>query len=144
MRSPAIVPTRSLIIRLYIFHVMAVIEISLQTDKDKSRNRWETALNVWDRRREQEYGIHGEGSGTWDVAYWCEEAHSKDLEALLGCQVQVQDVVPTAGTLREVYTPGSDFVRNVYENKDCEDTFALFEWVGMACLGSQRYVSQSW
>lgn len=91
------------------------------------------ALQAWDERR-----------GPWDVVYTLEnqvEAQSRDADA------EIHQVQPLTHMMNDIYIPRPHLKprpttkqrgdAEAAEDWD-EEISELFEWAGMACLGSQR------
>ena len=56
----------------------------------------------------------------------------------------VKDVTPRVRHETNVYVPHvDDLTQSQSAGEDGERLEALFEWVGMACLGAQRYVARN-
>ncbi|KAG9313101.1 ribonuclease P 40kDa subunit-domain-containing protein [Chiua virens] len=102
--------------------------------------RHKAALGVWDRVREET------GRGRWCVAYVSAdessgpvdspEAHVvKDVSARVRHDADVY--VPHVGDLTRTASTSDAPAHETKEEHD-ERLEALFEWVGMACLGAQR------
>ncbi|KAG6861461.1 hypothetical protein C0995_016552 [Termitomyces sp. Mi166 len=109
-----------------------VIRLSLQKNAESvpNRARRDEALKAWDARRERE------GLGAWNVVYCFND--SALPEPTLS-KSEVREVHPSTSQVK-VGPSISD--RQQENDDDIEDwdteMAALFEWVGMASLGSQR------
>ena len=86
----------------------------------------EAALKAWDVRR---------GAASWDVVY-CDESDS----VMYSRPEDARTVQPAINVLHNIHVPSalSSSEEGGVENGDYLNE--LFEWVGMACLGSQRCV----
>ncbi|KII85925.1 hypothetical protein PLICRDRAFT_115378, partial [Plicaturopsis crispa FD-325 SS-3] len=114
-----------------------VIRIPLQeaTTSVTNRARVRTALEAWDKWR------HEEGLGPWKILYHCNE-HSADTAVLDGQSLhRVQPEVRRYSSMRiplPSFSPRPP-PQNADALEDWHDTIhGLFEWAGMAALGSQR------
>lgn len=88
------------------------------------------ALEAWDRRR-----------GPWDVVFHAPEAPTDGAW-------QVHRITAEARALRDVHTPKVSLcVRPSRDSSAMEEwderAAELFEWLGLACLGSERCVRTS-
>ncbi|KAI0339594.1 hypothetical protein BDW22DRAFT_1361159 [Trametopsis cervina] len=89
-----------------------------------------TAFKTWDERR-----------GRWDVVYDYDGPGMSDSHEA----GQVHIMQPTVRIMQHIYVPVVSITQrpsSADEREDWVDEMsALFEWVGMACLGSQRLQS---
>ncbi|KAG5654183.1 hypothetical protein H0H81_006565 [Sphagnurus paluster] len=122
-----------------------VIRIPLQRNAESTANRvrWKEALKLWDARRESE------GTGAWDVLYSSNDSNLPEPQVAemhvqeVHCQArQFADVHVPTPTLRQHPILPQTTTQQVPANEEIDDweteMVGLFEWVGMACLGSQR------
>ncbi|KAF8632915.1 hypothetical protein AX15_001638 [Amanita polypyramis BW_CC] len=120
-----------------------VVQFSLRKGTDTPGNaaRRCTALTAWDKRREEEMGLSG-----WQVVY-CRDDPGTISHPLSSSEnpndVEVREVTSHVRKLQGVYVPGvklRSFPSASEEESEewNEEIHGLFEWVGMACLGSQR------
>lgn len=84
----------------------------------------QAALEAWDTRC---------GAAPWDVVYAYIPRRASEMSP-----GEAHSIQPVIEVLQNVHVaPGI-----TGENASEEDLNELFEWVGMACLGSQRCVSE--
>ncbi|TFK48568.1 hypothetical protein OE88DRAFT_1727809 [Heliocybe sulcata] len=111
-----------------------VIRVPLQQKAESvtNREREKSAFQAWDQRRQQD------GVGEWDVLFSCSLAEHK-----LGQPHAIHPVRASVNRRLEVHIPRSSIPDRPSKDKDAledweEEISELFEWVGLACLGSQR------
>ena len=108
-----------------------VVQISVHGDPTQTSShpygpKVKAALDRWE----------ADDTAKWDVIY---DAGS---ETVFDARASVCEVRPAANTLQNVYVPTGPLPQPASKLSDelqwHEDVSALFEWVGMASLGSQR------
>jgi ribonucleases P/MRP protein subunit RPP40 len=111
----------------------AVIRISVRTQspalKDETCHvvgeKVTKALDEWDSRR-----------GPWDVVY--------DTSGVHDTNAQLHAVQPEVRIQQSVHVPRPKICQRPKDRLTAEewdeDVTELFEWVGLACLGSERFV----
>ncbi|KZT21602.1 hypothetical protein NEOLEDRAFT_1181608 [Neolentinus lepideus HHB14362 ss-1] len=111
-----------------------VIRMPLQPNlqSPKNRERLKSAFQSWDRRRGEE------GIGEWDILFNCSVAEHK-----LGHAHATLLVTPVVNRRTQVHIPTQSIPRHAPKDEDAaerweEEMSELFEWVGLACMGSQR------
>lgn len=138
--------------------IFAVVQIDLYDRTSKIFTRAKDAFRQWDDRRE------AQGLGKWDILYhisngnyqsyllfrihpqaYCAESLKLQLEAA----PTVLEVKPRCVVLQDIHVPkfeGERLLRPSGDStaEDVEDWHTeiaeLFEWVGLACIGSDRHV----
>lgn len=139
--------------------IFAVVQIDLYDRTSKIFTRAKDAFRQWDDRRE------AQGLGKWDILYhisngnrsmllsffeihpqvYCAETLKLQLEAA----PTVLEVNPRCVVLQDIHVPkfeGERLLRPSGDTtaEDVEDWHTeiaeLFEWVGLACIGSDRHV----
>ncbi|KIL69217.1 hypothetical protein M378DRAFT_70203 [Amanita muscaria Koide BX008] len=125
-----------------------VVQFSLRKNSDTPGNvsRRFTALRAWEKRREQETGFSG-----WHVVYCCRDLGPMTYPLMAVeepmNQAEIKEVACLIRKMRDVNVPDVKLHpfpegkgKDVEERREDwnDDVHALFEWVGMACLGSQR------
>ncbi|KAK2462727.1 hypothetical protein APHAL10511_005245 [Amanita phalloides] len=122
-----------------------VVQFSLRRGTDTPGNvaRRHVALRAWDKRREEEMGVKG-----WHVMYCCKDpgtiSHPLFASGDRLSELNVEDVASQLKRIRDVHVPNVELrwipgngAEDELEDWN-EEMHSLFEWVGMACLGSQR------
>ena len=131
---------------------MIRIPVRQETESVAVRARQQAALKLWDALRE-----NGNGPGEWHVLY-CQRGKHDDPYFLLAApcrcpelMMSIQDTPSDASVVHvpprirhsaQVLVPAPNLAPLAEESAEewDERVSALFEWVGMACLGAQRCV----
>jgi len=117
-----------------------VVRLPLQQHAESvtNRARRNEAFRAWDSRREEQ------GLGPWDVLLCSQDSTSAaPFPQFVGRDVKCQITkiagvrVPVASLTSQPSISGDEEVLEDWKTYMA----TLFEWVGMACLGSQRYSS---
>lgn len=112
---------------------MIRVPVKRETTSVAVQARQRAALDIWDRSRA------AQGLPRWHVA--CAYAGLLAVDDPQACKVV--DVTPRVRCDTDVYVPHAGaLVQSADESTDDHHTRleALFEWIGMACVGAQRQV----
>ncbi|TFK39770.1 ribonuclease P 40kDa subunit-domain-containing protein [Crucibulum laeve] len=121
------------------------IHLPLQQNAQSITNlaRRRSALETWDKARDEA------GLGPWNVLY-CLQDPTANPDVLSGCtsDTVIRKVKCQRNELSDIHIPVPSLTPRPFTSKKAssseeldewnESTGALFEWIGMACLGAQR------
>ena len=117
-----------------------VLEVDLALPQ-KALLHTKEAIRAWDTRRECEMG-YVEGEGSWDVLFSLSPAGLDQTISTKPLSLQtrsVENVIIPPITASSVYRTPTNKGAEEEEEEDYQEYISnVFEWIGMACLGSQR------